>query len=119
MTNKLTKQQEFDKITGKFFDDLGSLFSNDLGGFFGNSITAEIDEKNKEFLTFEEARDQAENYYEFEKGVYMYEIEGKGSKLVEDGEVLIEGVDYVHWFYKGVYEYRIRGGELVKINNNK
>mgnify|MGYP003675910402 CR=1 FL=1 len=65
--------------------------------------------ENKGFLTFEEARDQAENYYEFEKGVYMYEIEGKGSKLVEDGEVLVDGADYVHWFEKGVYNYVMEG----------
>mgnify|MGYP003647682201 CR=1 FL=1 len=118
MENKLT-EQEFDKIAGKLLNETSKSLNDLRSVLFNGSENSASDETNEEFLTFEEARDQAENYYEFEKGVYMYEIEGKGSKLVEDGKVLIEGVDYVRWIKKGVYEYGIEGEDWVKINKNK
>ena len=67
------------------------------------------DEKNKGFLTWEEARDQAEDCWEYQEGVYQYKIEGEGYTVVEYGEVLVQGVDRVRWYAKGVYSYKIKG----------
>ena len=77
------------------------------------------DEKNKGFLTFEEARDQAESCYKYQEGVYQYKIEGKGRTLVEDGRVLVEGADDVHWCEKGVYSYEIKGEGYTLIEHGK
>ena len=43
----------------------------------------------------------------------------KPCKLIEDGEVLVQGVDLVWWHGKGVYKYGMEGEELVTINKNK
>ena len=118
MENKLT-EQEFDKIIGKFCKDLKSVLFNALESSSGNSITAEIEESNKEFLTLEEAKEQADFCREYQEGVYEYEIKGEGWTLVEDGKVLIEGVDWVDWHKKGVYDYRIKGKGWTLIEDGK
>jgi len=72
------------------------------------------DMENKGFLTLEEAKEQADFCDEYQEGVYEYEIKGKVYTLVEDGKVLIEGVDFVWWHEKGVYKYGIEGkGETL------
>ena len=65
------------------------------------------DMKNKEFLTLEEAEKQADYCFEYQEGVYEYEIEDKGYTLIEHGKVLIEGANWILWFKKGVYGYEI------------
>ena len=125
MKNKLT-EQEFDKIAGellnetsKSLNDLRSVLFNGSESSASDSIIVESDEKNKEFLTFEEARYQAENYDNYQEGVYDYRIKGKGRTLVEHGKVLIRGADYVHWYAKGVYRYEIIGKGCKLIEDGK
>ena len=71
------------------------------------------DMKNKEFLTLEEAEKQADYCFEYQEGVYEYEIEDKGYTLVEDGKVLIEGAGEVIWLGKGAYKYKILWEETL------
>ena len=76
--------------------------------------------ENKGFLTLEEARDQAEYCDENqEEGVYRYKMKGKGYTLIEDGKVLVEGVDWVDWFEKGVYWYKIEGKGLTIVKDGE
>ena len=75
--------------------------------------------KNKGFLTYGEARDQADYRFKHQEGVYKYEMEGKGWTLVEYGKVLVEGADYVHWFKKGVYRYEIIGKGCTLIEDGE
>jgi len=67
-----------------------------------------LDEPDKNFLSYEEAKEKANDVWWYEEGVYEYKIDGK-STLIENGVKLIENVDYVHWHRKGVYEYGIDG----------
>tara|TARA_R110000787_G_scaffold44105_1_gene108164 strand:+ start:451 stop:678 length:228 start_codon:yes stop_codon:yes gene_type:complete len=73
--------------------------------------------ENKGFLTPEEAKEQADFCWDYGEGVYVYAIQGKGSTLVEDGKVLVDGADWVYCYPKGVYDYEIEGGDWVEINN--
>ena len=70
---------------------------------------------NKKFLTLEEAKKGY--YYEFEEGVYKYAKDCKWT-LIENGKVLIDGADWVHWHAPGVYGYR-KGGERISVKEGK
>lgn len=83
----------------------------------------------KTFLTLEEAMNKANHYTKYKNGVYdycVYEVVNSFNgntrdrwTLIEDGEVLVEGVDNVHWYEKGVYKYRIKHGEWTLIEKGK
>lgn len=83
----------------------------------------------KTFLTLEEAMNKARHYNTYKSGVYEYS-EGEVVNsfnghtrnrwtLVEDGKVLVEGVDDVRWFEKGVYAYRKKHHGWTLIEHGK
>jgi len=57
------------------------------------------------FLTLEEAKEKADYWHEYESGVYVYKLDGKYT-LIENGKVLVDGVDLVLWYKEGVYLYQ-------------
>lgn len=58
------------------------------------------------FLTIEEAKKQDPYFFEYAKGVYSYELNGK-EILIDNGKVLIQGVNNIFWHNPGHYEYSI------------
>jgi len=69
----------------------------------------------KTFLTLAEAKKGY--YYEFEEGVYKYAKDCKWT-LIENGEVLIDGADWVHWEASRSYLY-CNDDEYTLIENGK
>jgi hypothetical protein len=68
-----------------------------------------------DFLTLEEIKDLGLHYHEYAKSVYEYMKDGYYT-LVEDGKVLIEGVEWVYWYEKGLFKYKKDGSwTLCKI----
>ena len=78
-------------------------------------ITPNLTEKI--FLTLEEAKEKADYVYEYKKGVYEYKKDGKYT-LIENGKVLIDGVDWADWYEEGVFEYE-KDGKWTLIENGK
>jgi uncharacterized membrane protein len=60
------------------------------------------------FLTLDEAKELGLIYHIYRNGLYKYEKDGKET-LIEDGKVIISGVDWVWWYDKGVYRYEKDG----------
>lgn len=61
-------------------------------------------------LSLDEVKELGLRFYEWKTGVYSYKKDGKWTRkgkwtLVENGKPLIENVDYVRWYKKGVYWY--------------
>ena len=71
-------------------------------GITGNSA------QNKTFLSLEEAKEKADSWHEYKEGVYQYKLDGKET-LIENGKVLIDGVDWAEWYGQGVYWYEKDG----------
>ena len=69
------------------------------------------------FLTLEEVKEQALYHYEYEEGVYKYQNDGKCT-LIENGKVLIDGADFVHWEASRTYLYR-KDDKYTLIENGK
>lgn len=73
--------------------------------------------EKKDFLTYDEAIDKADDVWEYEEGVYKYAINDKHT-LVDNGVVLVKDADYVHSSVEGNYNYGING-KWFNVNKNK
>ena len=84
-------------------------------------MTELINEKEnrmeKDFLTIDEARSRGLPYCKYAEGVYEYKVNG-GWTLIQDGNILVSGADYVEWYKKDTYSYQMRV-EPVNVVNGK
>ena len=70
----------------------------------------------KNFLTIGEVSSRGLPYYKYADGAYDYKING-GYTLVQDGEVLISGVSFVHLYTKNTYAYEETSGKWTFIQD--
>lgn len=77
--------------------------------------------KIRGFLTLEEAEERAFYFYEYQENAYYYEIDETSNSgvLIENEEVLVEGVDDGRWYEPGVYKYKIAGRGWTLIENGE
>lgn len=63
-----------------------------------------MDHNVHNFLTMEEAS-KLDSFHKYNEDVYKY-AEVDGEILIQDGKVLVRGVNWAHWYEKDVYMYK-------------